>query len=77
MVSLSIKLDFALSTPTSSALDFVANSRGTPLTYTVVGSRQWRAMNASVQVYIEHNNDSDAAIAFLATSVTDGGCMGG
>ena len=24
-----------------------------PLTYTVVGSRQWRAMNASVQVYID------------------------
>ena len=48
-----------------------------PLTYTVVGSHEWRAMNASVQAYIEHNNDRDDVIAFLATSVTDGGCMGG
>ena len=42
-----------------------------PLTFSVLGSHQWSAIAASIEVMIEANGT-----AFLATSVSQGGCVG-
>ena len=44
-----------------------------PLTFSVIGSHQWRAITAAIDVMLETTNGT----AFLATSVTEGGCVGG
>ena len=42
-----------------------------PLTFSVLGSHDWRAVSAEIEVLIE-----SSGTAFLATSVEQGGCVG-
>ena len=43
-----------------------------PLTFSVMGSHDWRALSAEIEVLIE-----STGTVFLATSVRQGGCVGG